>query len=103
MLMFLVIALVMPNILPLTINDASKPFDHDAYACTGKSLSEIRLGFQPELNPRQGTPSGQENKLSTDDNEKWIKWGVYINGLLGLATLVIAIFAVIQLSLLGVR
>jgi hypothetical protein len=45
--------------------------------------------------PKQSQPE-DKNKLPSDDNEKWVRFGTYVNGVIAVATLAIAIFSIVQ-------
>lgn len=88
------VAVMLLNITPLPIQNTAKTASHESNTAAGEheSLVSDQLEFR---NPQQG-PAEKKDNVAANDNEKRARWGVYINGALALATLVLAIFAVVQ-------
>jgi hypothetical protein len=95
-LFILLFYLCVINVQPSVNYDASRAtYHHQNTDSQNNPLQSAVLIQLPFGHPYQ-TQSQHENNLSAKDDERWIRWGVYVNGILVLATLVLAITAVYQ-------
>jgi hypothetical protein len=94
--MTIVLLLFALNIQPLIFKPAPQAFDHLKDVNRGQNSLLSAEFFQPRFAYPHQPDSSQENTRPPNDNERWARRGFYVNGFLALATLVLAVFAVVQ-------
>jgi hypothetical protein len=84
------------HIAPLPVYDAAEATSHKKDARGRDNPLDALPVVQSELAPVQQPESDQKENLTMNNDDKWVRWGVYVNGGIALATFAIAIFAVLQ-------
>ena len=84
---------------PMHVDNKAQPASQNAATAVKNKPSSDGVALKESKEPiseQHQTKPEQSRNLSADDNEKWVRWGVYINGALALATFILAVYAVKQ-------